>query len=83
MKPSDVDCQVSKPRLTQLSLIILSLTNLALPYTAGYHGITMYAIVYGFFYGGYSLSLKLYIYEIGRPRHFCFLWSITQAMQGI
>jgi hypothetical protein len=81
MKPS-LDCQMSKPRLTQLAVTMLALLNLALPYTAGYTGISVYSFFYGFFYGGYSLALKLYIYEIGRPRHFCFLWSILQLGQG-
>ena len=81
IRPS-TDCQVSKPRLSQLALFFLSLINLALPYTKGYQGISIYAWMYGFFYGGYNLSLKLYVYEIGKPRHFCFLWGVTQLMQG-
>ena len=81
IRPSK-DCQISKLRLNQIALIMLSLINLILPYASGYHGLSIYSIIYGFFYGGYSLSLKLYLYEIGNPRHFCLLWSIAQLLQG-
>ena len=81
IRPSK-DCQISKRRLNQIALIMLSLINLILPYASGYHGLSIYSIIYGFFYGGYSLSLKLYLYEIGNPRHFCLLWSIAQLLQG-
>ena len=81
MRPS-VDCQISKPRITQLSLSMLIILNLALPYMIGYYSVSTYAFMYGFFYGGYFLSLKLYVFDIGRPRHFCFLWSIIQLVQG-
>ena len=81
MRPS-IDCQISKPRISQLSLFVIIILNIALPYIVGYYSVSTYAFIYGFFYGGYSLSLKLYVYEIGRPRHFCFLWSIIQLVQG-
>ena len=81
MRPS-VDCQLSKPRISQLSLSMLIVLNLALPYMIGYYSVSTYAFIYGFFYGGYFLSLKLYVFDIGRPRHFCFLWSIIQLVQG-
>ena len=81
MRPS-ADCQISKPRVSQLSLSMLVVLNVALPYVVGYYAVYTYAFIYGFFYGGYLLSLKLYLYEIARPRHFCFLWSIIQLVQG-
>lgn len=50
---------------------------------SGHNGLAVFVWVYGFSFGGYSYSLKVYTYERVRARHFARAWSFVQWSQSL
>ena len=52
---------------------------LALLSVEGYHGYLLFVWMYGFFLGGFELSLKVYTFERVRVRLFTRGWGFVQV----
>ena len=77
------ECQISRQKLCQASLAIAGLAILSFTSVRGYNGYVTFALVYGFFYGGHSYALKMYIYYKVRARNFARTWSFAQFVMGL
>ena len=72
------ECSISKQYLCQASLLMAGVAILAFVAVDGYNGYVMFVWVYGVFVGGYSYSVKLYLYEKVRARNFARAWGFAQ-----
>ncbi len=52
---------------------------LALVSVEGYHGYLLFVWMYGFFLGGFELSVKVYTYDRVRVRQFTRGWGFVQV----
>ncbi len=77
------ECRMSKQYLCQASLLLTGVAVMAFTGVEGQNGYTIFAWTYGLFYGGYSYSLKLYIYEKVRARNFARAWGFAQFSMAI
>ncbi|CAL8110048.1 unnamed protein product [Orchesella dallaii] len=77
------ECRVSKQYLCQVASVICGISIMALIATNGHNGLVVFVWVYGFSFGGYSYSLKVYTYERVRARHFARAWSFVQWSQAV
>ena len=67
--------KVGKPQ----QLCDLSLTQTV----QGYYGYVTFVWVYGIFTGGYSYTLKMYVYQKVRARNFAKAWGYVQCSQAL
>ena len=49
----------------------------------GYYGYVTFVWVYGIFIGGYSYTLKMYVYQKVRARNFAKAWGYVQCSQAL
>ena len=49
----------------------------------GYYGYVTFVWVYGIFIGGYSYTLKMYVYQKVRARNFAKAWGYVQRSQAL
>jgi hypothetical protein len=77
------ECRISKQYLCQASLLLTGVSVMAFTAVRGYNGYVLFVWIYGLFYGGYSYSLKLYIYEKVRARNFARAWGFAQFSMAI
>jgi hypothetical protein len=65
-------------------LFILSgVSMLALVSVEGYHGYLLFVWMYGFFLGGFELSVKVYTYDRVRVRQFTRGWGFVQVSKTL
>ncbi|XP_050312458.1 monocarboxylate transporter 12-like [Anthonomus grandis grandis] len=78
------ECRIARQYLCQSAVFMCGLSVLAFTVVNdNYHAYVMFAWIYGFFYGGYHYSLKMYTYERVRARHFSRTWGFVQFSQAI
>ncbi|XP_060524135.1 monocarboxylate transporter 2-like isoform X2 [Cylas formicarius] len=78
------ECQIARQYLCQTSGFMCGLSILAFTLVKdNYHAYVMFTWIYGFFYGGYQYSLKMYTYQRVRARNFGRTWGFVQCSQGI
>ena len=78
------ECFISRQYLCQTCCLILSIIVFA--FSSGvtdYSGYVLFSWIYGFFYGGYSYSLKMFIFEKVRARNFNRAWGFLQFSQSL
>jgi len=80
---NSVECMIARQYLCQASCFMLSATLLAFTALDDYSGYFLFVWIYGFFYGGYQYSLKMFIYEKVRARNFNRAWGYVQCCQSI
>lgn len=83
VKQSD-QCLISRQYLVQSAGIILSILTFA--FASGltdYSGYVLYASLYGFFYGGYNYSIKVFVFDKVRARNFNTAWGFLSAVQSL
>jgi hypothetical protein len=80
---NSVECMIARQYLCQASCFMLSATLLAFTALDDYSGYLLFVWIYGFFYGGYQYSLKMFIYEKVRARNFNRAWGYIQFCQSI
>ncbi|CAG2173015.1 unnamed protein product, partial [Oppiella nova] len=80
---NSVECMIARQYLCQASCFMLSATLLAFTALDDYSGYVLFVWIYGFFYGGYQYSLKMFIYEKVRARNFNRAWGYVQFCQSI
>jgi len=56
---------------------------LALSTVQGYHGYVLFVWIYGIFLGGFIYSLKMYVLERVRAKHFTRTWGFVQGAKAI
>ena len=67
-----------------LNLYIVTSTILDININAqGYYGYVTFVWVYGIFFGGYSYTLKMYVYQKVRARNFAKAWGYVQCSQAL
>jgi len=77
-------CFISRQYLCQTSCLMLSIITLA--FSSGlndYSGYVLFAWMYGFFFGGYSYSVKMFVFEKVRARNFNRAWGFLQFSQSL
>ncbi|KAH1029107.1 hypothetical protein HUJ05_002406 [Dendroctonus ponderosae] len=78
------ECRVARQYLCQSAVLMCGLAVLAFTVVNdNHHAYVMFAWIYGFFYGGYCYSLKMYTYERVRARHFSRTWGYVQFSQAL
>ncbi|KAL1492002.1 hypothetical protein ABEB36_012511 [Hypothenemus hampei] len=78
------ECRVARQYLCQSAIFMCGFSILAFTVVNdNYHAYVMFAWIYGFFYGGYCYSLKMYTYERVRARHFSRTWGFVQFFQAV
>ena len=78
------ECFISRQYLCQASCIVMSLMVFAFALgIQDYSGYVMFCSMYGFFYGGYSYSLKMFVFEKVRARNFNRAWGFLQFCQSL
>ena len=77
------DCLISRQYLCQASCIIMAISIIAFTSFTDYQGYVLFVWIYGFFYGGYSYSIKMFILEKVRARNFNRAWSFLQASMAM
>ncbi|XP_066258048.1 monocarboxylate transporter 10-like [Euwallacea similis] len=78
------ECRVARQYLCQSAVFMCGLSVLAFTVVNdNYHAYVMFAWIYGFFFGGYCYSLKMYTYERVRARHFSRTWGFVQFSQAV
>ncbi|XP_054163328.1 uncharacterized protein LOC128961148 [Oppia nitens] len=80
---NSVECMIARQYLCQASCFMLSATLLTFTTLDDYSGYVLFVWIYGFFYGGYQYSLKMFIYEKVRARNFNRAWGYVQFCQSI
>lgn len=77
------DCFVSRQYLCQASSLIMSISLIAFTSFDDYQGYVLFVWIYGFFFGGYCYSIKMFVLEKVRARNFNRAWSLLQASQSL
>lgn len=80
---SSTECRISKQYLCQASLFMAGISILAFTAVEGYNGYVVFVWIYGISCGGYSYTLKMYIYEKVRARNFARVWSFAQCCMSV
>lgn len=80
---NSVECMIARQYLCQASCFMLSASLLAFTALDDFSGYVLFVLIYGFFYGGYQYSLKMFIYEKVRARNFNRAWGYVQFSQSI
>ncbi|KFM66926.1 Monocarboxylate transporter 8, partial [Stegodyphus mimosarum] len=80
---NSMQCLIAKQYLTQASIFIMGGAILAFISLKEYSGYVLFMWVYGFFYGGYHYSLKIFTFEKVRARNFSRAWGFIQCSQAI
>ena len=94
-----LDCRIGRQYLCQASLLLcglsilaltsvkvtsnLSIISLSTDTVQGYYGYVTFVWVYGIFMGGYSYTLKMYVYQKVRARNFAKAWGYVQCSQAL
>lgn len=74
---------ISRQYLCQTSAFVVAATLLAFTALDDYSGYLLFVWIYGFFYGGYVYSLKMFCYEKVRARNFNRAWGFIQTAQSL
>ncbi|KAF4532380.1 hypothetical protein B566_EDAN004461 [Ephemera danica] len=82
VRPSE-QCLISRQYLCQASMVGIGVSLLALSTVQGYHGYVLFVWIYGIFLGGFLYSLKMYVLERVRARHFTRTWGYVQGAEAI
>ncbi|CAB3369791.1 Hypothetical predicted protein [Cloeon dipterum] len=82
VRPSD-QCLISRQYLCQASMVGIGVSLLALSTVQGYHGYVLFVWIYGIFLGGFIYSLKMYVLERVRAKHFTRTWGFVQGAKAI
>ncbi|XP_060522678.1 monocarboxylate transporter 2-like [Cylas formicarius] len=82
VRPS-TQCTISRQYLCQTALIGIGISLLALSAVQGYHGYVLFVWLYGICLGGFTYSLKMFVLERIRNRHFTKAWSFIQGAKSI
>ena len=77
------DCLISRQYLCQASTLIMAISLIAFTSFDDYQGYLLFVWIYGFFFGGYCYSIKMFILEKVRARNFNRAWSFLQASQSL
>uniref|UniRef100_T1K3E6 Major facilitator superfamily (MFS) profile domain-containing protein n=1 Tax=Tetranychus urticae TaxID=32264 RepID=T1K3E6_TETUR len=80
---NSVDCMIARQYLCQASSLMISASLLAFSALDDYSGYLLFVWIYGFFLGGYTYSLKMYVYEKVKARNFNRAWSFVQCIQSV
>ena len=80
---NSTECRISKQYLCQASLFMAGIAILAFTAVEGYNGYVLFVWIYGVFSGGYSYTLKMYIYEKVRARNFARAWGFAQFSMAL
>ena len=80
---NSVQCLISRQYLCQSSCFILAISSLAFTGFNDYSGYVLFSWLYGFFYGGYQYSLKMFIFDKVRARNFNRAWGFLQVSQSL
>ena len=72
------------PKPKSCRIYTLATSHLSLTETVqGYYGYVTFVWVYGIFIGGYSYTLKMYVYQKVRARNFAKAWGYVQCSQAL
>jgi len=77
------DCNISRQNLFQSSSFLISISILAFLIVDDYGGYLIFVCIYGFFFGGYQYTLKMYVYKKVKAKNFNQTWSLIQCVQAI
>lgn len=77
------DCLISRQYLCQASSLIMSISLIAFTTFHDYQGYVLFVWIYGFFYGGYCYSIKMFLLEKVRARNLNRAWSFLQASMSL
>ena len=77
------ECSIARQYLVQASLMICGVCVLALSQVQGFSAYVIFIWVYGIFLGGFNYSLKMYLFEKVRARHFPHAWGFVQCSQAL
>ena len=80
---NSMECKISRQYLCQISLLMCGITVLAFAAVDGFRGYVVFVWSFGIFFGGYTYSLKMYIYEKVRARNFIRAWGFTQFSMAL
>ena len=77
------ECSIARQYLAQASLAVCGVCVLVLTQVHGHSGYVIFVWVYGVFLGGFNYSLKMYLFEKVRARHFPQAWGFVQCSQAV
>ena len=77
------ECKISRLYLCQTSMLMCGITVLAFAAVDGFRGYVVFVWCFGVFSGGYTYSLKMYIYEKVRARNFSRAWGFAQFSMAL
>ena len=69
---NSAECKISRLHLCQISMLMCGITVLAFAAVDGFRGYVVFVWCFGVFSGGYTYSLKMYIYEKNLSFSFSF-----------
>lgn len=79
---NSVECMIARQYLCQASAFMISTSLLAFTALDDYSGYLLFVWIYGFFYGGYNYSLRMFTYEKVRARNYNRAWGFVQFVQS-
>ena len=86
---NSAECKISRLHLCQISMLMCGITVLAFEAVDGFRGYLVSVWCFGVFYGGYTYSLNMYIYEkvharnFGRARGFAQFAMVLPTLFGV
>lgn len=80
---NSTQCMISRQYLCQTAALMISLAFLAVSVLEDFHGYMLFSCFYGFFFGAYYYSIKMFTLEKVRARNFVRVWGIVQWCQAL
>ncbi|KAI1286975.1 Monocarboxylate transporter 14 [Halotydeus destructor] len=76
-------CMISRQYLCQASSFVVALSLVAFTALRDYNGLLVCVWIYGFFYGVFLYSLKMFLYEKVRAHNFNRAWGLLNCSQSL